>query len=140
MVTVSSLHEQKSGVHPPGVHTKYNTTHNTKLRGVTGTPEGWATVKRDLTRLKKWADRTLLKFSRGKDQVLHLGRNTTMCQYTLGVAQLESSYAEKVLGILADTKLNMSQQCALVVKKAYSILVCTMGCVASRSRRVILRL
>jgi len=32
--------------------------------------------------------------------------------------QLESSLAEEALGILVDTTLNTSQQCALVVNKA----------------------
>ena len=42
---------------------------------------------------------------------------------TLGAHQLESSLAEKTLRILADRKLNRSQQYALVVK-ANSLLGC----------------
>ena len=40
-----------------------------------------------------------------------------MHQYTLGAAQLESSFAGKDLGVLVVTKLNMSQKCALGAKK-----------------------
>jgi len=40
----------------------------------------------------------------------------------LGADQLESSFAEKKLGVLVDTRWPMSQQCALVAKRAGSTL------------------
>ncbi|GAB0206527.1 mitochondrial enolase superfamily member 1 [Grus japonensis] len=88
--------------------------------------------------LEKWVDRNFMQFNKCK--ILHLGRNNTIHQYMLGAAQLESSLAEKDLGILVDnTKFNMSQQCAFAVKKASGILGCIRS-VASRSRKVILPL
>jgi len=41
---------------------------------------------------------------------------------------------------IVETKLNMSQQCALTAKKANGILGCTRKCIASRLRQVILPL
>ena len=69
-----------------------------------------------------WQD--LMKFNKGKSKVLPLGRNNLRHQYMLGANWLESSFAEKDLGILVDTKLNMSQQCALATKKASGIVSC----------------
>ncbi|PKU47119.1 glycerol kinase isoform x1 [Limosa lapponica baueri] len=63
--------------------------------------------KGDLNRLEKWADRNLLKFKKGKCQVLHLGRNNPMHQDMLGANPLGNSIAGKVL---VGTKLAMRQQ------------------------------
>jgi len=75
-----------------------------------------------------------------KCRVLHLGRNKPMHQYRLGVDLLQSSSVKRDLGMLVDNRLAMSQQCALVAKKANGILGCIKRNVASRSREVLLPL
>ncbi|GAB0185994.1 mitochondrial enolase superfamily member 1 [Grus japonensis] len=91
---------------------------DTKLGGVADTPEGCTASQGDLDRLESWAKRNQMKFNKGKCSVLHLGRNNPKHQYRLGADLLGSSAAEKDLGVLVDNKFSMSQQCALVAKKA----------------------
>ncbi|KAF4796230.1 hypothetical protein TURU_086125 [Turdus rufiventris] len=56
----------------------------------------------------------------------------------VGMMWLDNAQAKRDLGILVDSQLNMSQQCALVAKKATGILACIRNSVASRTREVIL--
>ncbi|KAJ7397942.1 hypothetical protein BTVI_130382 [Pitangus sulphuratus] len=114
-----------------------NFTDCTKLGGVVDTPEGCAALQRDLNKLETWTE-NCLKFNKGKGRVLHLGRNNPRHQYRLEADLLESSTVEK--GVLVDSKLSMSRECAPVAKKASGILGSIWKSSASRSRRVILLL
>ena len=104
------------------------------------TPAGCASIQQDLDRLESWAGKNLMKFDKSKCRVLHLGRNNHMHQYTLGAEPLEKSSVEKDLGVLVDNRLAVSQQCALVAKKANGILGYIEKRLASGSREVIFTL
>lgn len=59
-----------------------------------------------------------MKYNKSKCRVLHLGRNNLMFQYKLGNDLLESRVGKRDLGVLVDSRMTMSQHCALVAKKA----------------------
>ncbi|KAF7237138.1 Protoheme IX farnesyltransferase [Varanus komodoensis] len=113
---------------------------DTKTRAVATTEEQVFWIQKDLDRLWKWAGDNRMAFSVEKCQVLHLGHGNGCHKSRLGDKWLENSTCERDLGVLVDCRLNMSQPCDAVVKRANATLGCIARSVASRSREVLLPL
>jgi len=77
-----------------------------------------------------------MRFNKAKCWVLYLGHNNPMQCYWFGEECLESCPAEKCLGLVVNSQLEMSQQCAQVAKNASGILACIRNGVAGRDRGV----
>lgn len=75
-------------------------------------------LQRDHDKLEGWAISNCMKFNKSKCHILHLGQNNPGYMCRVGDEKLESSPTEKDLEALADGKLNLSQQCALVAQRA----------------------
>ncbi|KAK4831727.1 hypothetical protein QYF61_018857 [Mycteria americana] len=84
---------------------------DTKLVGAVDSFEGQEALQRALDRSEHWAIVSGMKFKKNKCQILHLGWSKVGHKYQLGEEWLESSPAERDLGVLVGSRLNQSAVC-----------------------------
>ncbi|KAJ7413325.1 rna-directed dna polymerase from mobile element jockey-like [Pitangus sulphuratus] len=111
--------------------------NDTKLSENVGLLDIWRALQRHLDRLDCRAEASFMRFNKVRCWVLHFDHNNPMQCYSLGDECLESCLSEEDL---VNNQLNMSQQCAWVVKKASGIMNCIRNSVASTTEAVIVPL
>ena len=79
-------------------------------------------LNQDLKKLAEWADKWQMQFNVDKCVVMHLGRNNSRHEYTLGETVLRTTDLEKDLGVMISSNCKVSEQCSKAVKKANSML------------------
>ncbi|XP_059581297.1 uncharacterized protein LOC106737704 isoform X1 [Alligator mississippiensis] len=109
---------------------------DTNMWGKVDTLEVRERLQLDLDRLQKWADENRMGFNVDKRRVLHLGRRNPHPMYRRGSSPLESTEAERDLGVIIDSRMNMSRQCQTAASKASQTLSCIQRCISSWCREV----
>jgi len=98
--------------------------------------EGQDAFQRDLDRLEHWTLINGMKFKKAKCRILQLEWINAGHKYKLGEEWLESSPAERDLGVLVGRRLHSSQQHALGAKRADHVLGCIKHSMTSQSKDV----
>jgi len=115
--------------------------NDTNLCGAVNKLEGRSAVRRDLDGLERWACANLMKVSKAKCKVLHMGQGNPKHKYRLGREWIETRPEEKDLRMLVDEKPNVDPtMCTCSTESHNCILGCIKRSVSSRSREVILPL
>lgn len=95
-------------------------------------------MHRDPDSLEEWSSKSIVKINKGK--VLHLGQNNQRAQCQPESVWLGSSPAARDRGVLADSKLNMSQQCTAAATRANQVWGCICRGITSRDSDMIIPL
>uniref|UniRef100_A0A8C8SCV0 Reverse transcriptase domain-containing protein n=1 Tax=Pelusios castaneus TaxID=367368 RepID=A0A8C8SCV0_9SAUR len=95
---------------------------DTKLLKIVKTKADCEELQKDLTKLSDWASKWQMKFNVDKCKVMHIGKNNPNYTYNMMGANLATTSQEKDLGVIVDSSLKMSVQCAEAVKKANRML------------------
>ena len=84
--------------------------------------DGQSALQRDLTRVQEWADKWKMKFNVGKCKIMHIGNKNPRKVYEMGGTELQTTSAERDLGVTLDDKLDLGKHIKSIVAKANRML------------------
>ena len=94
----------------------------------------------DLQTLSKWSKDWLMPFNTEKCKVVHFGSRNPKQVYSINDVVLKEAATETDLGVIVQSNLKVSEQCAKVVKAANRTLGMIKRCFSSRDRVIIVPL
>ncbi|CAM4640541.1 unnamed protein product [Lepidochelys kempii] len=95
---------------------------DTKLLKIVKYQSDCEELQKDLTKLGDWATKWRMKFNVDKCKAMHIGKHNPNYTYKMIGSKLAVTLQERDLGIIVDSSLKTSTQCAAAVKKAIRIL------------------
>ena len=78
--------------------------------------------QQEINSLTEWSHKWQLHFNTGKCKIMHLGKKNTKHDYTMDGQVLETTRAEKDIGVMVQDDLKPSVHCAKVAAKANGVL------------------
>jgi hypothetical protein len=118
----------------------YKFADDTKILGVTATPEDVEIVRSDLHQLFRWSEEWQMLFNINKCGVLHFGHNNKKYDYTINSDKIETRQDERDLGVIIDNSLKSSKQCVKAYKAANATLGMIRRSFVTRDESTILQL
>jgi hypothetical protein len=79
-------------------------------------------LQRDLDWLMRWSDKWQLRFNTGKCKVMHIGSRGAKTDYSMAGTNLETTTAERDLGVWVDDTMSSDSHVGYAVSKANQIL------------------
>ncbi|CAM5138679.1 unnamed protein product [Natator depressus] len=99
-----------------------NFAGDTKLLKIVKTKADCEELQKDLAKVSVWATKWQMKLNVDKCKVTHIGKNNPNYTYNMMEANLATTNQEKDLGVIVDSSLKTSTQCAATVKKGNGML------------------
>ena len=84
--------------------------------------DGQSALQRDLTKVQEWAEKWKMDFNIGKCKIMHIGNKNPRNVYNMGGNELETTIAERDLGVTIDDKLDLGKHIKSIVAKANRML------------------
>ena len=100
------------------IFTRIVTNKETKWLGF----DGQSALQRDLTKVQEWAEKWKMEFNVGKCKIMHIGRKNPKSVYSMGGTELETTSAERDLGVTIDDRLDLGNHIRSIVARANRIL------------------